>query len=851
MTPPGVTLSASPVACSALRSSKLTDGRIFMTKFIGAMRLLLGRGTSSMAASLLGVAVLIPAGVWADAPATSIAAGNEVRLASKAAAGNPDDAHWSDEYTLGIGCNGPVHAFVRLANGNYVVGGAFSSCGDVLARNIAQFDPVSRQWSAMRDATLGNGFNSEIRAMVVDGDTLYVASGYYVHRWDGASWAGLDSDFNGDIEALAIHEGALIAGGDFSFLDEATGYTIDSVARLNGTSWEPLGDLSGSLFERVLALTVFNGELIAGGYFNRGDETSNVLARIARWNGTTWLPLGSDGGNGVRNVAGSAPYVAELAVWQGALYVAGRFVAANADSPTAEVPAANIARWDGSNWSSLGTGLTGGVGRALVGIGNDLYVGGTFASAGGTQAARLARWDGAAWHALSPAPAGAPSSVFALGVGASGLLVGGEFGVVTSTPTPDRSARVVNHVAELVAGELQPLGANAGSGANGQVLAMTRFLGDLYIGGTFTSVGGVAANNIARWDGEQWHAVGDGIGNGADNAVYALEVAGDELIAGGLFVTVDVGGAPKTANGIARWDGKTWRTLEVTGIAGVQGRVHTLLWSAPTLYVGGAFRVQDTQDASTRAWNIARWDGAAWSSMGTGAEFTGITGAVHAMALMGEELYVGGRFYAATFDGVTSSDLACIARWDGSQWQPVGSGDGRGVGMAFGPGLGEVLTFAVDGNDLYVGGDFDRANAYTASMLPVSNIARWDGQQWHAMGGVNGSGPGFHVHDLEIVEDRLFVAGSFLSVHTGDGPLPANRVTVWDGAAWSPLGSGVVGRSGLGNDAAVNVLLPHDGESLLMGGQFGVAGGKVSSNLAHFAPEPEGIFSSGFESLSP
>lgn len=56
-----------------------------------------------------------------------------------------------------------------------------------------------------------------------------------------------------------------------------------------------------------------------------------------------------------------------------------------------------IVRWDGSAWQRMGAGVDGTV-RAIVVVGDDVYVGGEFSVAGGTVAAsRLARWDGARW----------------------------------------------------------------------------------------------------------------------------------------------------------------------------------------------------------------------------------------------------------------------------------------------------------------------------------------------------------------------------------------------------------------------------------------------------------------------
>jgi hypothetical protein len=80
------------------------------------------------------------------------------------------------------------------------------------------------------------------------------------------------------------------------------------------------------------------------------------------------------------------------------LYVAGIF------QQIGGVPCPNLARWNGTSWSQVGGGLSGGpfagLGRALVafddgqGSGRDLYVGGNFRTAGGVGAQNFARLGG-------------------------------------------------------------------------------------------------------------------------------------------------------------------------------------------------------------------------------------------------------------------------------------------------------------------------------------------------------------------------------------------------------------------------------------------------------------------------
>ena len=67
-------------------------------------------------------------------------------------------------------------------------------------------------------------------------------------------------------------------------------------------------------------------------------------------------------------------------------------------------PANFIAKWNGSNWSSLGLGM-GPSGPypdvlALAVAGSNVYAGGEFTTAGGSAANRIAKWDGNNWSAL-------------------------------------------------------------------------------------------------------------------------------------------------------------------------------------------------------------------------------------------------------------------------------------------------------------------------------------------------------------------------------------------------------------------------------------------------------------------
>lgn len=169
-----------------------------------------------------------------------------------------------------------------------------------------------------------------------------------------------------------------------------------------------------------------------------------------------------------------------------------------------------------------------------------------------------------------------------------------------------------------------------GNGTNGAIYAMALVDTDLYLGGAFTSAGGVSVNNIARWDGTSWFALGSGSDNGVNGIVRAFAVVNTDLYVGGSFTTS--GGS--TANRVARWDGSAWFPLG----DGVNDIVYALTAIDTDLYAGGQF----TMAGGSAASGIAHWDGVAWSALGSGVD-----GPVYSLANDGVDLFAGGNFTSA------------------------------------------------------------------------------------------------------------------------------------------------------------------------------------------------------------
>jgi hypothetical protein len=141
------------------------------------------------------------------------------------------------------------------------------------------------------------------------------------------------------------------------------------------------GNTNG-LYPTVGALAVgATGDLYAAGLFQFAG--SLPVNNIARWDGSQWNALGS----GV--FSGPSPVISDMKYKNGTVYVAGSFRSASG------VNATNIARWDGSSWSAMGGGPFG-TNTCLAFVGDTLYTAGNFTNIGGAKALNVARWNGAA-----------------------------------------------------------------------------------------------------------------------------------------------------------------------------------------------------------------------------------------------------------------------------------------------------------------------------------------------------------------------------------------------------------------------------------------------------------------------
>ena len=599
-------------------------------------------------------------------------------------AGFNDIAQWNGTSwsTLGNGFNGPVVALTVSGSTLYAGGSFTATCNNAAcSATTTGFNGIA-QWNGTSWSTLGNGFNNSshsdnVLALAVSGGTLYAGGHFiglctnaacssttpgfnHIAQWNGTSWSTLANGVDSDVKALTVSGGTLYAGGFFTgacnnAACSTTTAGFNYIGQWNGASWATVGSgfdslpASTTFQEHVLALGASGGTLYAGGDFNAAAGGISAIHHLAQWNGTSWSKVGAIGDHSVGNNE-----VLALAISGSDVYAGGLF-------RTAGGAVVNyIAKWDGTNWSSVGNGFNSNV-DALAVSGGILYAGGNFTAVCNDQPCtattagfnHIAQWNGTAWSTLGN---GVDSDVYALATSGSTLYVGGDFRAICT---------------------------NASCG---------------------TTTPGF--NFIAQWNGTSWST----LGNGFNSDVSALAVSGSTLYAGGFFTKLCTNATCSTTttgfNGIAQWNGTSWSTLANglggSGLVGFSGFVVALAVSGSTVYAGGGFSgvCNDAPCSTTTSGfnSIAQWNGTSWSPLGNGLETLGDTG-FGALAVSGNTLYAGSSPCANAACSSITPGFNGIAQWDGTSWSALENGL---------PGA-LVTALAPLNGDLYVGGTFHSA----------------------------------------------------------------------------------------------------------------------------------------------
>lgn len=255
------------------------------------------------------------------------------------------------------------------------------------------------------------------------------------------------------------------------------------------------------------------------------------------------------------------------------------------------------------------------------------------------------------------------------------------------------------------------------------------------------------------------------------------------LVVGGSLTNA----GERTIGSVSTWDGVDWSPLGFLG-----DTVWSLAMYRGDLIAGGSF---DVASGSGPVRGLARWTGTEWEPF---AAITRSWGVVSTLAVIGDDLYIGG-----LFDSINGIPCRNIAKWDGESWDILAGG----IDGPF------VVTICPTSIGVVVGGFINRAGG-----VPCRNIALWNGESWQTMG----AGFFSYVNTVLEFEGSILAGGAF----SASGSTQARGLARWNGSAWEEFGGGATGGEVLALDVVDDVLYAC--------GLFDTIGGTPASGIARW-----------------
>ncbi len=685
--------------------------------------------------------------------------------------GDPDyDAAWSQDFGA-PGVTGAIQKLVIGPENSLQAFGPFAFVSGVLANGAAEWTEAG--WGAMMgpDQALSSfdGFQVLDSGAIVAGGTIRSggSSADGVHIFENGDWRTIPSPFAGDRVVFdALSDEDILAGTCWA---SSAGFGGRGALRYDGSNWSPVGDLEcvatvfrlpnghtfisgrkspwgalesihindGVILDRAALLrqviTLPDGEIY--GVF-AASGTHGTSDHVARWNGATWDPL-----PGERDVR-------QLFVHSDGTLLARRW----ASSDTAIW----IEAWDGGSWSTWYSDasdplFTGAVRTLIHHPTLGLVAAGPFNLRTDPSVSDIASWQNEQWVALAEGGfgqgGGVNGRVQTMHLGTQGIYVAGDFTEAGGVP----------------AAGLAVLGQDGwttldGAGGHGGSDILETPDGSVWVAGAFIDPATGERTGVRRWNGADWEIPGGGLTAG-DTWRDGYGTAGS--IALGPDGTIYVGGyfaraGRQDSKRLAAWKDGAWKPLPLP-LSPLEDVVHVarmVVCPDGSLLVG----VHEPRRPD-RGMPLLKWDGVSWSSAGSFVRDSGDYVRIAALSCTDDGIIAGG-----VFDSVDGVPALNIARFDGSDWSPMGDGFNGGVRQV-------VHDYA--GNPV-VSGDF-----HWSGTTRAVRVARWTGSAWGPLGrGTEFDLPGnTYVLDMISVDaERFYLAGDFDRV----GQQAANNIARFD-----------------------------------------------------------------------
>jgi hypothetical protein len=512
---------------------------------------------------------------------------------------------------------------------------------------------IGRAWQPM-DQGLDTAGNSYARTLIVYGKQPLAGGHFYLEdhpsfvnaiQWDGERWREVGSDFTlfpRDLLSIVVLRGKPVAIGYFSdvgtirltgydspadkwipfdsihtnwsgysaaVIDDSLYIACDNYDLPGGTdvaiydpyrhTWSPLG--RNIDYGRIQGITKFRDRIVIG-----GDFTMSGITYLAQWNGNVWQRLTTSEGYGRRGE------IVQLAISNHDVY-------AIADTDRISTTSSyGLVRWDGVQWQKE---LVAGRIDAIASDSDGSYLG---VSTPLSKNFRDVIWS----HNTSTRYLGlnVSGSITTILPDSNNLYVAGSFNRLADST--DIAKYGLAHWDRL-RDEWTFLDSriNRSSGQGAEVRAVATFRNNIVVGGSFDSINGIAARNVARWDGTRWHSIGEGFSSRVLSLAFTPNGV---LYAGGEFLTS--GNQPLEF--LASSNGNDWDAVS----GSPDWPVHTLAATDDALLIGGESFGVMRLDLKSKEWSKP---GGGISSRGPSA----VT--VRAIALDGDEWYLGGSFSMA------------------------------------------------------------------------------------------------------------------------------------------------------------------------------------------------------------
>jgi uncharacterized protein (TIGR02145 family) len=613
--------------------------------------------------------------------------------------------------------NDLIKTIIPDGNGGWYIGGRFTKVGTVERNRVARInaDGSVHSWNP--------NSNGDVNVILMNGSDIYVGGEFTtigglslsrlakLNNSTGEAISGWAPNPDGKINSLVISGSDLFIGGEFY---KVGGFIRKGIAKLYlgsgavNTSWS--ADVDGYI-NRV---AVSGSDVYAAGNFSSiGGQAIEHIAKLNYTSGTV---------NASWN-ANSDSYINEMVINGSDIYVGGTFYNIGGQSRQ------YFAKLFASNgqadlqWNPV-VDLNA---NSIVIDGSYIYLGGSFTTINGQSKYRIARLnisDGSVDNYWNPSASG---SINTIAISQSEVCIGGEFNSVSGI-SRNGIVRVSNST------NLIDESWNPNPNTNSNIYSIFIKNADIYVGGTFTSIGGTSIGRLAKLN--SYNSSADVNWNpGATGDVNVIVVKDNDIYVGGNFTSI--GGSSRMR--IAKLDAASG-TANSSWNPTANGRVRAISIYNNEIYVGGDFtfiggydrnklaKLNDTNGAADLNWN------------------PNPNNAIYTLAVDESNVFVGGAF--TSIDSYTINRLAKLYRTSGNvdnSWIPAPNNT--------------VYSMLLDGNDLYVGGDFLTIGSQTINYF--SKLDKLSGS----------SDTNFDLkinsrtHEIKLKGNNLFLAGFFNKIN--------------------------------------------------------------------------------------